>query len=92
MVAKPQFMQKTYIAWTQSKKIRVLPVKMPFIRLLEELERAESAARRPRLRLVGGFRLSRQDFAKFCRRNFLHLAGQWSRVSVYVRPDYIWPG
>jgi hypothetical protein len=40
-------MQRTYIAWTQSKTIRVLPVKTPFLRLLNELERAESDARKP---------------------------------------------
>lgn len=87
-----KFMQKTYIAWTQSKTIRVLPVRMPFTRLLDELELAESETRSPRLRLAGGFRLSKQEFGQFCRRNLLHLAGQWNGLSVYVRPDFIWPG
>ncbi len=84
-------MQKTYIAWTQSKTIRGLPVKMPFMRLLDELERAEDDARSPKLRLGGGFTCSRREFGRFCQRNLLHLAGQWSGFAVYVRPDFIWP-
>ena len=84
-------MQRTYIAWTQSKTIRVLLLNTSFLRLLNELERAESDARKPRVSLVGGFRLSRREFGRFCRRNLLHLAGRWSGLSVYVRPDFIWP-
>lgn len=86
-----KFMQKTYVAWTQSTLIQVLPVKMPFLRLLDELERSESIGRDPKLKLGPGFRLSRRDFGQFCQRNLLHLAGQWNGISVYVRPDFIWP-
>lgn len=92
MTAKQKLMEKTFLTWTQSKTVRVLPATMPFMRLLDELERAESEARKPNLRLAGGFKLSKLEFRQFCRHNLLHLAGEWGGLSVYVRPDFIWPG
>jgi hypothetical protein len=64
---------------------------MPFSELLDELELAEANGKPPRVRLGDGHRFSKKEFGRFCQINLLRLAGQWSGLSVYVRPDFIWP-
>jgi hypothetical protein len=89
--AKQISMHKSFVIRIGSKSVELMPAKMSFVSLLEELELAEVEHRVPRLRVGSIRRLTVTGFAEFCRKHGLLQASGWADYRVFTKPDFLWP-
>ena len=88
---KQIFMHKSFVIRIGPKSVALMPAKMNFSSLLEELELAEVEGRAPRLRVGSIRKLTTTAFAEFCRKHGLIEASGWDGFCVFTKPDFLWP-